>query len=110
MTVNGSIFPLLMHVHDGTAQSRFHGRGEKGAALTPQSHWSWCDEPQSTSWAPRPPLAPKAQPRGRAAVPWCATALCTWYRYKFIFAVSQHREIMSFPQFQGWEAKKGKGS
>lgn len=72
--------------------------GRERSSLTPQSNLVpvW--------WAP---WAPRAQPR--AAVPWCAKALWTWHRYKFIFAVSQHRERMSFPQFHRLGSKEGKG-
>lgn len=105
-----------MHVHD-TAHSRFPGgvlvpgsaRQGKGLLWPPKAIWSCCDEPQRTPCAPKPPWAPRAQPRGRAAVPWCATVLWTWHRHEFIFAVSQHRERMSFSQFHRLGSKAGKG-
>lgn len=65
--------------------------------------------PKAPHVLPDLPWAPRAQPRGRAAAPWCATALWTWHRYGFIFAASQHRERMSFLQFHRLGSKEGKG-
>lgn len=104
-----------MHVHDSTLPFSRQGacpglgQGEKGAALSPQSHLVL------VRWAPAHPMCPPTPlgTQGSTQRQSSSALVChghgTWHRCEFIFAVSQHRERMSFPQFHRLGGKEGKG-